>query len=210
MRTPTILITSVFLTTLGFLGGCSQTGSTTSANSSTVMSDSDLKNSVQSRLNADPDLNAAKLDVDADAKNNTVTLKGTVPTEAARLRAVELAKANGPANLVITDKIDVKPTEISRSEFTEDMARNAREKAKTSGDKLGNSINDAWIHTKISSKLIGDKDTPARKINIDVVDGVVTLRGTVDTATAKDEADRIAMGTDGVKRVRNLLKVTAG
>jgi osmotically-inducible protein OsmY len=154
-------------------------------------------------------LNAAKLDVDAHAKENQVTLKGTVPTETMRLRAVELAKAGSP-NLEITDKIDVKPGEISRSEYTEDMARDARERAKTVGDKIGTSINDAWIHTKITSKLIGDNDTPARKINIDVVDGFVTLRGEVSTSIAKDEADRVAKETEGVQRVRNLLKVTAG
>ena len=50
------------------------------------------------------------------------------------------------------------------------------------------SLNDAWIHTKITSKLISDKDTPARKINIDVVDGIVTLRGEVNSAAAKSEA----------------------
>ena len=120
-----------------------------------------------------------------------------------------MAKATRP-NLEITDKIDVKPREISRSEYTEQMARDARERAKSAGDTIGSSINDAWIHTKITSKLIGDKDTPARKINVDVVDGIVTLRGQVDTANAKDEADRIAKDTEGVKRVRNLLKVTAG
>jgi osmotically-inducible protein OsmY len=173
------------------------------------MTDSDLQQAVQSRLNADPELNAAKLDVDAHAKDNTVTLKGTVPTETMRVRALELAKAGNP-NLEITDKIDVKPQEISRSEYTEEMARDARVKAKIAGDKIGASINDAWIHTKITSKLIGDKDTPARKINIDVVDGVVTLRGEVNNPVAKDEADRIAKDTEGVRRVRNLLKVTAG
>jgi len=173
------------------------------------MSDSDLQNAIQARLNSDPDLNAAKLDVDAHAKDNKVTLKGTVTTESMRLRAVELAKAGNP-NLEITDKIDVKPREVSRSEYTEDMAREARERAKTAGDKIGTSINDAWIHTKITSKLIGDKDTPARKINVDVVDGIVTLRGEVNSAVAKDEADRVAKGTEGVRRVRNLLKVMAG
>jgi hyperosmotically inducible periplasmic protein len=136
-------------------------------------------------LNTDPDLNAAKLDVDADAKDNKVTLSGTVSTEALRSQAVEMAKAAHPA-LEVTDKIDVKPREISRSEYTEEMARDAREKAKAAGDKIGTSINDAWIHTKITSKLIGDKDTPARKINIDVVEGVVTLRGEVNTPTAKE------------------------
>ena len=209
MRTPTLLISSVLLIPLGFLAGCSQTGSTTAASPSSAMTDSDLQNAVQSRLNEDPELNAAKIDVDAHAKDNAVTLKGTVPTETMRLRAVELAKAGSP-NLEITDKIDVKPREISRSEYTEEMAREARERAKTAGDKIGTSINDAWIHTKITSKLISDKDTPARKINIDVVDGIVTLRGEVNTTVAKDEADRIVKDTEGVKRVRNLLKVTAG
>jgi len=173
------------------------------------MTDSDLKQAIQSGFNSDPQVSSAKIDVDADAKANKVTLSGTVPTETMRLRAVEVAKAARP-NLEVTDKIDVKPADIPRSEYTETMARDARERAKSSGDKLGNSINDAWIHTKITSKLIGDKDTPARKINIDVVDGIVTLRGEVNSATAKDEADRVAKDTEGVKRVRNLLKVTAG
>jgi osmotically-inducible protein OsmY len=205
MRKPIILISLGFL----ILAGCSQTGSTTSASAPSGLSDSDMQNAIQARLNSDPDLNAAKLDVDAHAKDNKATLKGTVATESMRLRAVELAKAGNP-NLEITDKIDVKPREVSRSEYTEDMAREARERAKTSGDKIGTSLNDAWIHTKITTKLIGDKDTPARKINIDVVDGMVTLRGEVTSATAKDEADRVAKDTEGVRRVRNLLKVIAG
>lgn len=205
MRKPTIFISLGFL----ILAGCSQTASPPSASAPSAMSDSDLQNAIQARLNADPDLSAAKLDIDAHAKDNKVTLKGTVPTESMRLRAVELAKAGNP-NLEITDKIDVKPREVSRSEYTEDMARAARERAKTAGDKIGTSLNDAWIHTKITSKLIGDKDTPARKINIDVVDGRVTLRGEVNSVTAKDEAHRIAKDTEGVRQVRNLLKVTAG
>ena len=172
------------------------------------MTDSELQQSIQSRLNSDPDLKAATLDVDANAKDNKVKLSGTVPTEALRNEAVEMAKAVRPT-LEITDKIEVKPREISRSEYTEQMARDAREQAKSAGDTIGSSIDDAWIHTKITSKLIVDKDTPARKINVDVVDGVVTLRGDVATTAARDEAERVAKDTEGVKRVRNLLKVRA-
>jgi osmotically-inducible protein OsmY len=205
MRTPTILVSLGFL----IMAGCSQTGSTTSASAPSGMTDTDLKQAVQARFNAEPQLAAANLDVDANAKDNKVTLSGTLPTEALRNQAVEMAKAVRPT-LEITDKIEVKPREISRSEFTEQMARDARDQAKTVGDTIGSSINDAWIHAKITSKLIGDKETPARKINVDVVDGVVTLRGQVNTPTAKDEAGRIVNDTEGVKRVRNLLKVTAG
>jgi len=202
MRTVLLLTTAGFL----FLGGCSQQGSTTSANVST---DSQLEQDIRARLDADADLKVAKLDVDAHAKDNKVTLSGTVPTEEMRNRAVEMAKAARPA-LEVTDKIDVKPREISRSEYTEEMARETRERAKASGEKIGASLDDAWIHSKITSKLIADKDTPARKINVDVVNGVVTLRGKVDTAAAKNDASRIAKETDGVKSVRNLLTVNAG
>ena len=205
MRTPTILISAGFL----IMAGCSQTGSTTSASAPSGITDSDLKQAVQARINADSQLAAANLDVDADAKDNKVTLSGTVTTEALRDQAVDMAKLARPA-LEITDKIEVKPKEVSRSEYTEDMAREARERAKALGDTLGSSIDDAWIHTKITSKLLVDKDTPASKINVDVVNGVVTLRGAVSTASAKEEAERIAKDTESVKRVRNLLKVTAG
>ncbi len=200
--------TVLFLTAAGllFLGGCSQQGSTTSANVST---DSQLEQDIRARLDADADLKVAKLDVDAHAKDNKITLSGTVPTEEMRNRAVEMAKAARPG-LEVTDKIDVKPREVSRSEYTEEMARDTRDRAKASGEKIGSSLDDAWIHSKISSKLVTDKDTPARKITVDVIDGVVTLRGNVDTVAAKDEAGRIAKETDGVKRVRNLLTVKAG
>lgn len=204
MRTAAFLIVAGFL----LMAGCSRT-STTSANAPSAMTDSEMEQAIHSRLNANSELQAANLDVDADVKENKVTIQGTVPTEALRTQAVEMAKAVGPS-LEITAKIDVKPREIARTEWTEEMARETRERAKTTGDTIGSSINDAWIHTKLTSKLIADKDTPARKINVDVVDGVVTLRGEVTTAAAKAEAERIAKETEDVKRVRNLLKVTAG
>ena len=184
------------------LSGCSTNNPKPSVVS---LSDSDLERIVKAKLSTDPDVSKA-ISVDANADKNEVKLSGTVPNETLRTRAVDLAKA-AKDGLIITDKIDVKPLEVSRSEYTEEMARQAREKATSAGDTLGKSIDDAWIHTKITTKLIGNTETPARKINVDVVDGVVTLRGVVETATAKVEAERVTKTTDGVKRVRNLLKV---
>jgi hyperosmotically inducible periplasmic protein len=186
------------------LSGCSSNSPKSSAAS---YSNSDLERLVKAKLATDPDV-AAAISVDAEASNNEVKLTGTVPTESLRTRAVDLAKS-AKDGLIITDKIDVKPRELSRNDYTEDLARQDRERARTSGDTIGKSIDDSWIHTKITTKLIGNSDTPARKINVDVVDGVVTLRGAVDNQTAKEEAERVAKSTDGVKRVRNLLKVRA-
>ena len=174
----------------------------------TAMSDSDLENAIKAKLNTDAQLKAANLDVDADASKNTATISGTVATEAMRTRAVEMAKS-AHANIVVTDKIDVKPREVSRAEYTEEMARTQREKAKASGDTLGSTLDDAWIHTKIVAQLIGDSRTPERKINVDVNNNIVTLRGTVDDNNAKAAAERIARATDGVKGVKNQLKVGA-
>ena len=75
---------------------------------------------------------------------------------------------------------------------------------------MGSSIDDAWIHAKIVAKLVTDMKTPERKINVDVNNNVVTLRGTVDTAQQKQEAERIARDTDGMKQVNNQLRVSKG
>jgi len=99
-------------------------------------------------------------------------------------------------------------TATATPKFTEEQAREERARAKESKDTVGQSLDDAWVHTKIVAKLIGDAKTPERKINVDVVNGDVTLRGTVDTAEAKSEAERIAKDTDGVKKVVNQLKVS--
>ena len=170
------------------------------------MTDSELENNIKTKLNADPQLKAADLGVSANADKKEVTLSGTVGSQALRTKAVDLAKT-AHAGLIITDKIDVKPRELSRAEYTEEYAREERTKAKDYGEKIGDTLDDAWIHSKIVAKLITDLKTPERKINVDVVNNVVTLRGTVDTAEQKAEAGRIAKETDGVKSVNNQLKV---
>jgi osmotically-inducible protein OsmY len=188
--------------------GCSN--NTTSANTNTNpnpgVSNSDLEQSVKSKLAADPQTANAKLDVSANASKNQVTLSGTLYSESARTEAVNDAKAVQPG-VDVVDKIEVKPGDIPRNAYTDDMARQAREQAQSRGDKVGSSVDDAWIHTKIATKLTTDNETPARNIHIDVQNGVVTLRGTVGAASQKSEAGRVAKDTDGVKRVNNLLRV---
>jgi osmotically-inducible protein OsmY len=115
--------------------------------------------------------------------------------------------ANANANSNARVRTEASPTATPTPGYTEEQARQERERAKANKETIGQSLEDAWVHTKIVAKLIGDPDTPERKINVDVVDGNVTLRGTVDTADAKAEAERIAKETEGVKKVTSQLKV---
>ena len=117
------------------------------------------------------------------------------------------SNANANANTNLRAEATPAPTASASPAYTEEQARNEREKAKANKETIGQSLEDAWVHTKVVAKLITDADTPERKINVDVVDGTVTLRGTVDTAEGKTEAERLAKETDGVKKVVNQLKV---
>jgi hyperosmotically inducible protein len=66
---------------------------------------------------------------------------------------------------------------------------------------------DAWITTKTKMSLLTTADVPATNINVDTVDGRVTLHGKVSTADEKSKAETVARGVEGVRDVRNLLQV---
>jgi osmotically-inducible protein OsmY len=118
------------------------------------------------------------------------------------------SNANANANTgIVTTRTEPTATATPTPGYSEQQAREERERAKANKETIGESLDDAWIHAKIVTKLIGDTQTPERKINVDVVEGAVTLRGNVDTAEAKAEAERVAKETDGVKKVTNQLKV---
>ena len=115
---------------------------------------------------------------------------------------------NANANMAVPRTATPGPTATATPKYTAEQAKEERERAKQNKETIGDTLDDAWIHTKIVTKLIGDSKTPERKINVDVVNNEVTLRGTVDTAEAKAEAERVAKETDGVKKVVNQLKVS--
>lgn len=68
-------------------------------------------------------------------------------------------------------------------------------------------VDDAALATRVSSRLASDPDVSKVEIDVDVLDQVVTLRGIVDNETERQEAERVAEGTPGVDRVRNLIEL---
>lgn len=194
---------------LGFMGCKDQGGDgAKTTDSAAQMSNADLANNIKARLDADDQLKTANLKVNADKDKKVATLSGTLESESLRSKAIDLAKSAQP-DLTIQDQIEITPTEVSRKDYTEQMAKEEWAKAKQFGEKVGNQVDDAWIHGKIVAKLIANSKTSQRTVSVDVNNNVVTLRGTVQDAEQKTEAERIAKETDGVKRVDNQLKVSA-
>jgi hyperosmotically inducible periplasmic protein len=200
------LLLAILLLSLPLQFGCSpETESTTqAAREPERETDSDLEKTIETKFKSDPDLRDTNVSVDADIDRNWATLSGTVRTEALRTKAAAMVRSARPG-LTIDNKIEVKPREMSRSDYTPEMARAEVERARTHKETVGGTLDDAWIHAKIVAQLVEDKDTPERKINVDVEHSVVTLRGTVETVAQKQEAERIAKQTEGVKSVKNRL-----
>ena len=110
------LLLAGLLLSLSFQIGCTKgrESTTQAAREPQRMSDSDLNKKIETQMNSDPQLRDANLSVSADADNNRVTLSGTVPSEALRTRAIEMARKAQPG-ITIDDKIDVKPTTKSQN-----------------------------------------------------------------------------------------------
>lgn len=130
--------------------------------------------------------------IGTEVENGRVLLTGTVPSDAHKQLAEEIAKnLDGVTavqnNLVVAedgDEYDEKDRTFSSRFY--DMTT-------TVGLKTNFALND---------------ELEAHEINIDTVDGVVTLEGEVDTRAAAMLAEEIASSYDHVSRVQNNLRVT--
>lgn len=66
---------------------------------------------------------------------------------------------------------------------------------------------DSRITTAVKARLIGDKYVDGFRISVETYEGVVTLRGEVGSSLPRDQAQKVAESVDGVKSVRNEIKI---
>ena len=83
-----------------------------------------------------------------------------------------------------------------------DKAKNVTQEAKTG-------MSDSWMTSKTKIALFSDDRVKGRQVHVETKDGVVYLRGKVDSSEAKAAATDVAKGIDGVKNVKNELQVVA-
>jgi len=96
---------------------------------------------------------------------------------------------------------------MTREEYDKNKADYDKDRA---GSTIGTGVNDSWLWFKTKSALATTNDLRDSTINVDVVNDVITLKGTVATKAESDKALSVARGIDGQKGVKNELKVQAG
>ncbi|MBC8072682.1 MAG: BON domain-containing protein [Deltaproteobacteria bacterium] len=161
------------------VGGCATTRSKGSQ-----VEDQNITSRVGRRLVADPDVSRYRVDV--DTLQGVVTLRGKVPSDTMKASAEKIAGETDGVKSVVNELV-VDDQKV--------------------GERIKENATDARIRTGVGAKLTVDDDVRRRNVDIDVVDGVVTLSGIVHNDAEKAEAERRAREVEGVKDVRNDLKV---
>ena len=87
--------------------------------------------------------------------------------------------------------------------------QNAENKMEQSTANAKGAIDDATITAQVNAGLAKDPDLSAVKINVDTVNGKVTLNGPAPSTVARDRAETIAKAVTGVTAVNNQLVVSA-
>jgi len=134
--------------------------------------------------NALAQANLGSVDAEADQDGRVIHLKGTVPTEADRKRAGEVAQSAVGNNAQIANEVMV-----------------------AGGDRAMADDPDSGIHTRLTNLVDQDATLKDRRIDFDVVNGVVTIQGTVASADERLRVAELVRTVPGVLDVINALEV---
>lgn len=147
------------------------------------MDDSAITAKVKAALVDHESIRSTDISVKTEAK--AVTLSGFVESQAQAEEAVAVAKAVEGVSSV-SDKLHVRD---SKSQSMKGYA------------------GDAVTTSEIKAKLLADDIVPSRTVKVETSDGLVQLSGTVKSQAQSERAESIAKAIDGVKSVKNDLKV---
>jgi hyperosmotically inducible protein len=153
-----------------------------------------IKTKIHSQFAMEDSLEGSNIDV--DIKRGAVVLNGTVTTEAARSKAVSLARSTDGVNGV-TNNLTVAPGENAIDP----------QKIREAGRNVGRIVTDGWVKSTIYARFLAEKSLEDSDINVDVKHGVVTLKGTVPTEAGRARAIEVAKSTPGTKSVNDTMKI---
>lgn len=145
--------------------------------------DSVITAKIKTKLATDDFLKSFQIGV--ESRKGIVQLSGFVDSQAAVNKAGEIASGVEGVKSVKNDLIVRVPKTESAGKY----------------------FDDSVITTKVKARLAEDNVLKAYEINVKTYNGVVQLRGFVDSQMTIDRAGKIASGVEGVKSVKNDLIV---
>lgn len=128
-------------------------------------------------------------DISVNTENKVVTLSGFVRSQSEAELAVSTAKkVEGVSS--VSDKLHV-----------------GEGGSKSTSESVGDYTGDTLITSKVKAKLLSEGDIASRNIGVKTTDGIVQLTGEVKSNSQAAHVESIAKTIDGVKSVKNDLKV---
>src|SRR5262245_25401041 len=168
------VVAGIGLVLIAALAGCAET------------KDATVTGTVKTKLAADDQVKAGEINV--NTTNGVVTLTGNIDSQAAKDRAMQIARETRGVTEV-KDMISVREGAASGD---------ARSPSRTIGER----VDDAGITAKVKSRLLDDPGTHGLKIDVDTREGVVYLTGSIPGSVERDKAVQIARATEGVRDVQ--------
>jgi osmotically-inducible protein OsmY len=127
-----------------------------------------------------------EVSVSEDASTNTITLGGTVPSDEEKKKAGNLAEVDAGTRTIVNN-VSVQPP--------------GKESLAYSNSELDKGIKNSY-KAALEAKGLNEEH-----IQFDAKNGVLTLKGNVQTPTQRKEAEQLAQATPNVLRVVNELDV---
>ena len=87
------------------------------------------------------------------------------------------------------------------------LAQQEQKQSNSNTEWVKDGAKNAGLTGRVKTALANDVGLKTLIINVDSDDGMVTLRGSVDSADTKTRAEQVAKKVDGVKSVKNELRV---
>lgn len=139
--------------------------------------------------------NTHGIDIDVDTESSIVTLTGGVKSNAESQLAEQIAR-NTSDVMDVNNRLTVADGAVALDDKVEREAEQTKQE-----------VSDSWITTKVKSALIYNRNIEMGEIDVTTKNGVVRLKGSVDSDVDKQTAVAIAKGIRGVKDVKADLKV---
>jgi hyperosmotically inducible periplasmic protein len=171
----------VVVVMIGAFVACASTSKQSSTGE--YIDDSVITTKIKAKLAADDFLKSFKIGV--ESRKGIVQLSGFVDSQMSIDKAGQVASSVEGVKSVKNDLIVSMPRTESAGKY----------------------LDDSVITTKVKARLAEENVLRSFEINVKTYNGVVQLRGFVDSQTSIDKAGRVAGSVEGVKSVKNDLIV---